>query len=549
MSDQLLSYFERELASLRSGLGDYAREHPKHAAAMRLNQNDQEDPNITRLIEAAALLNARTEKRLDEQFPELLQDLINIVYPGYLQVIPSYTPLCLDVDLEASVAVTELEKGSELAITHDGVESVFTLADDAVIYPYHISDISATTAPFNFPTPGTLRRSESAIQITLKCNDPEALFSQLESEHFDFYVKGFEGSKKGLIDILLLHTEVITLHSDHQLVTVNGSSLRSRVADSSFNWLPTYDGHLIGYDILRDYFAFPDKASFMRIHDLGSALPKFVSNEVTLTFYIKQLPAEYLSLFNKDVFLLNTVPAINLYSRRGEPTRYDFSRLSVPVIADAQERERYTVVSVERVNEVLPTGEVPLTPIYESSYWTDSDAPQWQSRQHWDETGQRQMTLSVSYSELPENQESVILSTQLLVCNGRIPCLITKGSQAVSLAAVDLCGVFKVIKTPTAPQYPSLDNELTWRFLAILNANFATLVQTDDPTAALQDILRLSCNALQCPQAYAIKSVSYHHLVAPMTIGGQSIFASGTDIKVMVDDELLGIDFRHSLKF
>ncbi|GAL18389.1 protein ImpG/VasA [Vibrio maritimus] len=119
MSDQLLSYFERELASIRGALSEYSRDFPDHAASMRLNQNDQEDPNISRFIEAAALLNAKTEKRLDEQFPEILQDLINIVYPGYLQVIPSYTPFHLNLDTEAATSKLELEKGSELAVSHD----------------------------------------------------------------------------------------------------------------------------------------------------------------------------------------------------------------------------------------------------------------------------------------------------------------------------------------------------------------------------------------------------------------------------------------------
>ena len=539
----MLSYFERELASIRSALSDYGRDFPQHAGSMRLNQHDQEDPNISRLIEAAALLNAKTEKRLDEQFPEILQDLINIVYPGYLQVIPSYTPFYLDVEAEEATTKVVLNKGSELSVVHDEVESIFTLVDEMVIEPFHIADISATTAPFNFPTPPTLRRSDSAIQVELSSNDPELFFSQMDIGSFDFYVRGFESSSRGLIDLLLLNTEAISITSGERQVIVEPSKLRSRITDPDFIWLPTYDGHLSGFDILRDYFAYPDKAAYMRIEDLGEELSQFDTDKVQLTFFIKQLPVEYLSLFSRNVFLLNTAPAVNLFSKRGEPMRYDFSKLSIPVIADAQQQDHFTVVSVESVCEVMSTGEVPLSPIYASGYWSDTDAPQWQSSQHWDHKGRRCMNLSVSYAQLPAEQEAVVLATQLLVCNGRAPCLIPSGTQANSLAAVDLPGEFSILKTPTAPQYPSLDNQLTWRFLAMLNANFASLVQTDDPTVALQDTLRLTCNSVQCPQAYAIKKVSYRHLVAPITIAGHSIFASGTEIEVVVDDEILGADF------
>ncbi len=69
MSDQLLSYFERELTYIRRALDGFGKDFPEHASSMRLNQSSQEDPNISRLIDAVALLTAKTEKRMDEQFP------------------------------------------------------------------------------------------------------------------------------------------------------------------------------------------------------------------------------------------------------------------------------------------------------------------------------------------------------------------------------------------------------------------------------------------------------------------------------------------------
>lgn len=89
MSDQLLSYFERELTYIRRALDGFGKDFPEHASSMRLNQSSQEDPNISRLIDAVALLTAKTEKRMDEQFPEILQDLFHVLYPGYLQIVPS----------------------------------------------------------------------------------------------------------------------------------------------------------------------------------------------------------------------------------------------------------------------------------------------------------------------------------------------------------------------------------------------------------------------------------------------------------------------------
>ncbi|TDO98034.1 type VI secretion system baseplate subunit TssF [Marinomonas balearica] len=552
MSDQLLSYFERELAYVRRALDSFGNEFPDHAASMRLNQTGQEDPNIGRLIDAMALLTAKTEKRLDEQLPDVLQDLFNVLYPGYLQIVPSYTPLTVTLGDDPITERVVLPKGSESALMVKEAECLFTLVDDLIIEPFVIKDIQAESAPFNFPTPKTVRRAESVVQVTLNCSDPSVLFSQLglasaskqKSGHFDFYVRGFESSSRGLIDLLLLNTEAISLFDGNgNQVDIDPARLVSRAADPQFSWLPDHGNHQIGFDLLREYFAYPDKAAYIRLENLCEELSRFHSNTVTLNFFVQQLPVEYLRLFNQQVFLLNTAPAVNLYPQRGEPVRYDFTKLSIPVVADSQSNNELTVVSVEKVSEVLPTGEVPLSPIYEGGYWFDDRAPKWQVRQFWDEKGRRLMDLSVSYGSEVTTQDAVVLSMSLNVCNGRLPCLVPSYSHAESYAAVDIPGELKNVRTPTAPQYPALDNQLGWRFIAMLNANFSSLTQADDPTRALQDVLRLSTHSVQCKVADSIKDVRYKHLVAPITIDRQSIFASGTQVTVLIDDELLGADF------
>ncbi|WCN08125.1 type VI secretion system baseplate subunit TssF [Marinomonas mediterranea] len=554
MSDQLLSYFERELAYVRRALDSFGSEFPDHAASMRLNQTGQEDPNISRLIDAMALLTAKTEKRIDEQLPDVLQDLFSVLYPGYLQIIPSYTPLMVELGDDPITERVVLPKGSQASLMVKEAECLFSLVEDLIIEPFIIKDIQAESAPFNFPTPKTVRRAESVVQITLNCSDPSVFFSQLDftssslgkdkNDHFDFYVRGFENSSRGLIDLLLLNTEAISLFDEQgNQVEIDTKRLVSRAADPSFNWLPNHGNHQIGFDLVREYFAYPDKAAYIRLEGLYKELSRFQSSTVTLNFFVQQLPVEYLRLFNRQVFLLNTTPAINLYPQRGEPMRYDFTKLSIPVVADTQANNELTVVSVEKVCEVLPTGEVELSPIYEGGYWFDDSAPKWQVRQFWDEKGRRLMDLSVSYGSEVTAQDAVVLSMSLKVCNGRLPCLVPSYSHAESYAAVDIPGELKNVRTPTAPQYPALDNQLSWRFVAMLNANFSSLTQADDATRALQDVLRLSTHSIQCKVADSIKNVSYKHLVAPITIDRQSIFASGTQVTILIDDELLGADF------
>ena len=48
-----------------------------------------EDPHVERLIEAFAYLNARTRHKLDDDFPEITDAMLGVLYPHYQAPIPA----------------------------------------------------------------------------------------------------------------------------------------------------------------------------------------------------------------------------------------------------------------------------------------------------------------------------------------------------------------------------------------------------------------------------------------------------------------------------
>jgi type VI secretion system protein ImpG len=89
MSDDLLSYYNRELAYLRKLGGEFAEQHPGAAGRLRMTRDAVEDPHVSRLLEGVAFLNARIRAKLDDEFPELTEGLIEQLYPHYMSPIPS----------------------------------------------------------------------------------------------------------------------------------------------------------------------------------------------------------------------------------------------------------------------------------------------------------------------------------------------------------------------------------------------------------------------------------------------------------------------------
>src|SRR5574341_1715807 len=89
MPEDLLAYYERELTFLRQMGAEFAAKYPKIAARLLLEADKCEDPHVERLIQAAAFLAARIHRKLEDEFPEITDSLLGVLYPHYLAPIPS----------------------------------------------------------------------------------------------------------------------------------------------------------------------------------------------------------------------------------------------------------------------------------------------------------------------------------------------------------------------------------------------------------------------------------------------------------------------------
>jgi type VI secretion system protein ImpG len=100
MADDLLTYYERELSFLRQMGAEFSAKYPKIAARLLLEADASEDPHVERLIQAFAFLAARVHHKIDDEFPEITESLLNVLYPHYLAPIPSMSIVQFVLDPE-----------------------------------------------------------------------------------------------------------------------------------------------------------------------------------------------------------------------------------------------------------------------------------------------------------------------------------------------------------------------------------------------------------------------------------------------------------------
>src|SRR5262249_14463684 len=89
MPDDLLTYYERELSFLRQIGAEFAVKYPKIASRLLLEADKCEDPHVERLIQAFAFLAGRIHHKIDDEFPEITDALLGVLYPHYLAPLPS----------------------------------------------------------------------------------------------------------------------------------------------------------------------------------------------------------------------------------------------------------------------------------------------------------------------------------------------------------------------------------------------------------------------------------------------------------------------------
>src|SRR5574344_561433 len=81
-------YYKKELISLRTKGLEFSKNNP--ALASYLSKEGQ-DPDVERLLEGFAFLSGSLNQLLDQELPEVAHTLVQILWPNYNRVIPSYS--------------------------------------------------------------------------------------------------------------------------------------------------------------------------------------------------------------------------------------------------------------------------------------------------------------------------------------------------------------------------------------------------------------------------------------------------------------------------
>src|SRR5208283_3814045 len=203
MRDELLLYYERELDYLRKMTVQFAEKHPKVASRLVLEPQRCEDPHVERLLEAFAFLSARVHLKIDDEFPEISEALLTVIYPQLVRPIPSMSIVEFQLDPEKGKLTSGLpiERNSMLhSRPVAGVPCTFRTCYDTTLWP-----VSVTAAEWKPPSrlQPAVKASDSsgAVRVELRCA-PGVTFQDLKTDRLRFYVNGEGGLVNSIYELL-----------------------------------------------------------------------------------------------------------------------------------------------------------------------------------------------------------------------------------------------------------------------------------------------------------------------------------------------------------
>ena len=559
MADELLPYYEKELAFIRQLGAEFAEEHPKIAGRLGINSDTIEDPHVSRLIESFAYLNARIQHKLDDDFPELSDALLGVLFPHYQRPIPSTTIVQFVGDPEQLEAPYRLEKNTLLETEQfQGENCRFSTTYPTELLPIKVTAASLLGRPFTTPGSTEVRGAGGVLKISLETYNEEISLADMRPDRIRFYLKGQAQHINPLYQMLLgdCHNVVLSLgEGDTAPVFLGKNAIQPVGFDIEEGLLPYPDSSFLGYRLLTEYFVFPEKFMFVDIAGLAQRIPDTAGNKLDLYIYLGSSDVELEHNISAETFLLGCTPAINLFRHRTDPIKLDHTQLEYQVVPDARRPTGYEVYSIDKVTGTSSTGkEEDYLPFYglshqyqdstDYSYWFANRRDAKMSAYHRDEGTDVFLNLvDLQFNpNIPEDRTLVIEST----CSNRnLPEKLPFSATQPKLQGVDCAPPVELIRCvtqPTAVVRPPMRNHARWRLISHLNLNHLSLTGRDDATGALKEILRLydfKESSVTRGLIESILSVQARPISAPLTIDGHATMCRGMEVEIMLDDTQL----------
>ena len=515
MRDELLGYYERELIFLRQMGAEFAGKYPKIAGRLMLEPDKCEDPHVERMMEAFAFLTSRVHLKIDDEFPEITESLLNVLYPHYLAPIPSMSIAQFALDPEQGKLSSGYQIERETILYSRPVQGTpcrFRTNYPVTLWPLEVASASMDSLD---PVSSRGKWSEAVLKIGLRCLNNTKLAelkvgtgeNEKPIESLRFYLNGEAQLVHPLYELIFndhLHLQKVELRDKKsgRTLTLPTNCLRQVGFGADEGMLGYSPRSFLGYRLLTEYFAFPDKFLFFDVFGFDEAVKAGFGAEFELQIFLKDVKPPRAKI-DAGTFQLGCSPIINLFKKVAEPIQLTQQQNEYHVIPDIHRQTATEVYSLDAVTTVDPYLQESreFQPFYsfrhaydreqQSAFWYGTRRPS----QRQDDEG-TEVYLSLVDLNFSASVPAVETITCHVTCTNRdLPARLPFGGREGDFEVENAGPLARVrcLRKPTETLRPPMRRGAHWRLISHLSLNHLSIVegQKNGEPEALREILML----------------------------------------------------------
>jgi type VI secretion system protein ImpG len=575
MNPELIKYYSQELQHLREMGGEFAREFPKIAARLGLENLECADPYVERLLEGFSFLAARVQMKIDAEFPRFTQHLAELVYPHYLAPTPSMAIVQIQPDLTnpALAGGVKIARGGALrgALDKNGsTRCEYRTAHDLTLWPLELAD-----AKF-FTHAGSLGGADLALPPGVKAGLRLRLratgglkIGQLKLDRLALYLRGADAMPMQIYERLLgASVGVVVMPVARPApwhVQLPATAVKPLGFGEDEALLPVGRQSFQGYRLLQEYFAFPQRFLFVGIDGLLPALRRCADSEIEVIVLLNRTDPVLEQALDASNFALHCTPAINLFPRRTDRIALTAEQFEYHVVADRTRPMDFEIYRIEEVTgySAGTVAEQKFEPFYRARdlgaayqagayYQVRRDKRVQSARQA--ERGARSSYLGsetfislVDAASAPFRGDLRQLGLQVLCTNRDLPLMMALGAGPSDFMLDVEAPVERVrcLSGPSRPLPSYAHGAVAWRLLSHLSLNYASLLDTDPEQGAraMRDLLGLYCAADDVATQRMIeglRSIDSRAVTRRLPGGGPIAFGRGLEVTLTFDEAPFG---------
>ncbi len=295
----LRQHYEAELSHLREQGRQFSEHYPKLAPFLA---ETSQDPDIERLLEGFAFLSAKLKCKIEDAYPELSQQFLELIAPVYFRAQPSSTILEFQPNPSMAMQSKSIPAGTAVMMEKGRDQYGLTTVYDLQVQPLELLSIDQKTV-------------HNTLELSLNFQTLYGAKTQ-DLEGLQLFIQGD-----------LRHAYLLSYLLLDQVVQLDFC------ADGCVIPLPTASFERVGlqsktrhcFHALCDYFVFPEQFLFLALRGVDfSVLPPV--QQFSLKWTLRFENRENLKI-TRDHFVLHATPAVNLWKTDAEPLFHQSAKI------------------------------------------------------------------------------------------------------------------------------------------------------------------------------------------------------------------------------